>query len=419
MKKILNNTFFKSIITLTTGSVLAQLISFVAAPIMTRLYSTDEIGLYTLILTSVTMFGGVLCGRYDISIVTSKKEDDVFSLIKLSFFISVISSIVISLGFFIYYYNVDNSDVPYFLVVGFIFVLLFTTGINNILISFNNRNKEYKLMTSVQVVRTFGKEFSMTSLGLLNTGSIGLLISQIIGQILGLNRQSKSLKKYITKILSVSKTNMLKVAKLYIKQPLYSVPAIFANNFSYSSINLFVGYLFGLTTLGYYAISFKILGLPLGVISNNVSKVFLEKASREYDATNQYKSTFLKTSFFLLLIAIPMVICMIILAPPVFRWLFGEGWEVSGQYVKILAPMFGIRFIVSPLTIGMIISNKQKFELLIQILFMLISVIGFVITLFANFTIEQYLLFISISFSIVYILYYLLLLKFSRNTLNI
>ena len=57
IKKIIGNSFFRSIATLMSGTIIAQVISFAISPLMTRLYSEEQIGEYTLLLTAVTMFG--------------------------------------------------------------------------------------------------------------------------------------------------------------------------------------------------------------------------------------------------------------------------------------------------------------------------------------------------------------------------
>nr|WP_315362835.1 oligosaccharide flippase family protein [Cytobacillus firmus] len=413
MNRLVRSNFIKSITVLTSGSIIAQIITLIASPVMTRLYTPDEIGMYTLIITVISMFSGVICGRYDMAIVSEKSEENVFALIKLSFLISLCSSIFVSLGFSLYYEKFNTGNQSYMFL--FVFVLLLTAGIGLILNAFNNRNKEYNLMTTVLVFRTFMQNITMIVFGLIKVGSIGLILSQLIGQVFGLRKQGRAINKYLGEIKSISKNKLLLVAKLHFKQPIYSVPAIFANSFSYSSINFFVGHLFGLTNLAYYFMSYRILGMPLTVISNNVSRVFFQEASREFDMSYQYKKTFLKTSIFLTIIAIPMVICMYFLAPPLFEWFFGEGWGEAGVFVKILAPMFGIRFIVSPLTTGMIISGKQSFEFAIQILFLIFSIFGYIVVLIAKLTIYQYLTFISIAFSLVYIVYYLILYRYSAK----
>lgn len=413
MKIIKKTSFLNSILTLISGAIIAQIITFAAAPIMTRLYSSEDIGLYTLIISFVTTFGAVICGRYEMLIITAKSEFEIYTLIKLSTWLLIIVSVIASILFSIYFVITNDTLDNILLYSSFVFILLVLTGLSNILISYNNRNKEYGLISRVQVIRTLTKESFMIIMGILWSNGISILLSQIIGIAVGLRKQAEKLKGNFKNILKVANTDIVKSAKKNYRQPLYSVPAIFVNNLSYASLNFIIGFTFGLSTLGFYALAFRILGMPINIIGNNVSRVYFEKANNEYIKKKKYKKTFLMTSLLLFTFSIPMVMGLVYLSPLVFGLLFGDEWKVAGEYISILAPLFGIRFIVSALSTGMIISNKQNAEFIINILFLVASITVTIFTLNMDFSIEKFLILITASYSIVYVLYYVYLYKFS------
>lgn len=412
LKKIGNNTFFRSIATLMSGTIFAQIISFCISPLMTRLYTEEQIGEYTLLLTVVTMFGAVICGRYDMAIVGEKKEKNMYALIKLSFVLTVILSVLVGIGYTVYFHVSESTTMPVIEIFFWNLVFLFCTGILNILHSYNNRYREYKKMATASVAKEIGKGTALVCFGFLNFGTFGLLISYLLSSVLELWQQMKRLKNNFRSLLSVTREEMWQVAKEYKEQPLFSVPAGFANSFSYSVINLFINALFGPVTLAYYSMSYRMLGVPLSLISGSTSKAYYEKAAREYDASGKFNKTFIQTSLFLLVCAIPMTAGLMLLAPWAFELFFGDGWGISGVYVRYLAPMFGFRLIVSPLTPTMIIAHKQKVELLFQISFIVASVTAYIIGRLTN-SIEIFLLSITVLFAVVYILYYLYMLKLS------
>lgn len=414
MKRMLNNSFLKSILTLSSGTIIGQIITFVAAPILTRLYSPEEIGLYTILITVVNMFGGVIVGRYDMAIVSEKEEENVYSLIKLSIWLSIFSSLIIGLFYSIYYTAANTQNIYFVLFFISVTLLLFLSGIELIITSYNNRMNQYKKISTGAIYQAFGKELTIILFGLVNPTSIGLTISQIIGKFLNIFKQATNLKYIQKRLKTIKFSNMKIVAKKYKNQLFFSTPALFANSFSYSSINLFIENLFGASVLGFYSISYRVLGIPLTLISNNVSKVYYREASIEFNSKGSYRKTLLKTTLLLTVVAIPVVMGLIILSPLVFGWFFGEEWSVAGSYVQILAPMFGIRLIVSPLTSGVIISKKQAYELTMQSVFIVISLVVFISVRMLNLPVEIYLRLISIGFSIVYIAYYILLFKLSE-----
>jgi O-antigen/teichoic acid export membrane protein len=414
MKNPFKNSLLKSVTILLSGSVIAQLLSILCSPIMTRLYTEEQIGEYTLLLTAISMFGTVLCGRYDQSIVSESNERRVYALVKLCLILSVVTSLAIGVGYTAYFVYNGETTLPWWEVFLWITVLLVLTGVGYAISAYNNRFKQYKLMASVHVVRTVGKEVSMIGLGALKTGARGLLVSQVLSVGLGLNRQARDLKQNAQKLRSVTAADIKEAAKVHIRQPLFSVPASFANNYSYSVLNLFINELYGAATLAHYSMSFRILGLPLGLISVNVSKAFFEKASREYDETGKCRKTFLQTSGMLLVVAIPMVALLMLLAPWAFEWFFGEGWGQAGVYVQCLAPLFGLRLVVGTLAPTMIICGKQAVELILQGSFFLCAYVARFLC--GGRSTEEFLICVAALYAVVYVVFYLIMLKASNST---
>lgn len=408
MRKIMNfikSNFIRSTLMLMSGTVVAQIMAVCISPIMTRLYSEAEIGEYTLILTAASMFGAVICLRYDMSIVPENDEKIVLSLIKLSVYITTIFSLLVGVGYSLYCSFKDNMLMSSISIAVWVFLILFLTGLGNILVAYNNRSRDYKLISSVNIIRELGRDFTTVVFGICKLGTLGLLISQVVSVFLGLNRQAKSLREEAVVWKNIKYRDIMEAARKHKSQPLYSVPGIFVNNFSYSVINIFVSSLFGLKELAYYSMSFRMLGLPLALISTNMSRVYFEKASREYNEKGNFRVSFLMTTLILVIIAIPMVIFLMLFAPKLFGVFFGGDWEIAGLYVRILSPMFGVRLIVSALSPTMIIVNKQKLEFLIQSIF-LIFVFAIYIVVKDKTSIFGFLRCISIIFTIIYIVYY-------------
>ncbi|MCS0670394.1 lipopolysaccharide biosynthesis protein [Cytobacillus firmus] len=413
INKYKNDGFSNAVITLISGSLLAQVITMLAAPLLTRIYSPKELGVYALILTAESLFGSIICGRYDVSIVSEPSKNKIYPLIKLSLLITIIFSFVATIGYGFFYFILKEEYRSYSYAVIFIFIMLVLNGLLRILEAYNNRYKEYKVMSSVYVLKTSFQNFGAIMLGYTKFGVLGLLFSHTVGMLAGLRKQSTTLRPHFKEIWASSMHEMKVVMKNHYRLPLFSAPALFANRFSYASIFLFIESLFGLAILGYYSISYKVLGLPLTVMSNNVAKVFYQEASREYDETGKFVKSFKRTSSLLVLIAVPMVIVLYLLAPIAFEIVFGPGWSEAGVYVQILAPMFGIRFIVNTVAYGLQVVKKQHLELGLQLLFTLGSVCCYVISKLLDFNINQFLMTLTFVFSVIYIIYYFSVMKYA------
>ncbi|MBD8013369.1 lipopolysaccharide biosynthesis protein [Planococcus wigleyi] len=402
----------RAIITLASGSLIAQLITILVAPLLTRIYTPEELGMYALILTAESLLGGIICARYDVSIVSEPNEKNVFPLIKLSILITIVFSTLATIAYGIYFSYFAKEGYGLYLLI-FLFLMLIINGLLRVLEAYNNRMKDYKTISSVYVAKTFTQNIGTVILGLLHFSVYGMLFAHVTGMLAGLKKQAKSILPSVKDLYLINSTRLKEVMKMHYRLPLYSAPAQFANRFSYTSIFFFIEFLFGLGTLGFYSISNKALGLPLSVMSNNISKVFFEEASREYDETGKFKKSFNKTSLLLITLAIPMVIIIYLFSPSIFKFAFGNSWIEAGVYVQILAPMFGIRFVVNTVIYGLQIAKKQNLELIIQCLFIIASIGSFGLSRIYSYDIYQYLSAVSISFSIVYIIYYLFVAKYA------
>ncbi|WP_419961133.1 lipopolysaccharide biosynthesis protein [Psychrobacillus sp. BM2] len=414
-KSILNSEQNRPITQLITGASLAQAITIIVSPISTRLYSPEELGIYTLLLTVISLFGPIICGKYDLSIVSAKDEKEAMEIAVASIVFSILLTILITIAYSFYLSSKPNITNKVGIYAYVVILLLLINSLSNVLTSYNNRHKEYKTISSVYVIRTTVQNIGLVSLGLLKLGVIGLLISQLLGSISGFKKQSSKLIENASLLKQVDIKGVKKALINYKNQPLFSMPAHFIGTFSYSIINLFITGLFGLNVFGYYSMAYRMLGLPLSLISMNISKVFFQRATDEMNETGNFFNTLKKITIILSIISVPMIIVLMFLGPNLFELVFGDGWGTAGGYVRILAPMYGIRLVVSALTPALIVAGKQKLEMKIQALFIPCSVIAYVTCKFSNYEIEIFLKIISLTYSIIYIIFFAFIYKLSKK----
>lgn len=410
INQIFKSNFFTSIGLLAFGSILAQVVCFFLLPLITRIYSPEEFAVFTYILSVAAIFMGIINCRYDLIIVKVRTDREVFSLIKGALIIGTLCSFFISLvGGFLF---VRKNGFQWYHALYLLFFLL-SYAIINVLSAYNNRRQEYKILSLVNLIRPVSQNLGALFLGFLHLSTNGLLISYIIGQALGVSKQSQSLKGKWNSIWKMPNSVVWSNLKEHKSQLYFSTPAQLVNSLSYSSLTIIIEALFGLSVLGFYSLSVRLLGLPLTLISGNVSKIFYERAAREYEVYGSYRKTLKKTLVFLLLLAIPMVLGMMTFIPNFCGYFLGETWRTAGDYIFVLSPMFGIRFIVSALSPALIIVNKQKKEFYFQMIFILFVVLSFLLNHVLDGDIDCFLTLISVFFSVAYILYFVEIVRYS------
>lgn len=332
---------------------------------MTRLFSVEDIGFYTLFISFAAIFTAVLNLRYDMAIV-SCREGEVFPLIKGCIFIGVLLSVIATTIYYIYLIMQGILAVRMWTIPCF-GILCIANSLSNILTSYNNRNQEYKIISSVYVIRNVIQNIAPLLLAFFSNDVLWLVIPYVIGQLFGLRRQSMSLRGKWRAILKTQRSDVLKPFISNRGYALYSTPAMLANSISYSSVTIALEALFSTTVVGYYSLTTRILGLPISLVGGNIAKVVFQESSDEYSKTGRFQDAFIRAAKLLILVAVVSFILIIFLAKPACTLFFGPTWEKAGEYIQLLAPMFSFQLVCTALSPGLLVSHKQSIELVFQV----------------------------------------------------
>lgn len=404
IRSILEKSEFKSIAVLSSGVILAQMISFLVQPVAARLFGQEDFGIIALIVSLVSIMTPIVTMQYHMSIVNASSDGEADAITKVAILINIFTNILFAAGLFIY--NRLNPK-TYEQAGGWIYtsiIFLFLSGMTNIIESYNNRYKEYKLMSVQALYRSAAAGVSKIVLGLLRCGFPGLLISQFIGCICGLKRQAQRMIDNRSEIRAVKRAEMIRVARKFSNQPLFSLPGIFISNFSYSILPILLNSLYSTEEVGIYFLGMNMLGIPLNLVTNNVARVFFVNASKEKEDTGKFEVTFKNTFWLLTIISVFGFTLLWFIAEPVFRIVFGTQWEKSGSYVKLLIPLYSVRFVVSALMYGFIISERQLLKCVLQCHFLVQVLCVYLSALKFHYKIEEFLTQISWSYAATYLI---------------
>ncbi|MDQ0206988.1 lipopolysaccharide biosynthesis protein [Alkalicoccobacillus murimartini] len=414
--KIFKVSGMRQIITLGTGVLMAQIITILTQPVITRIYSPSEIGLLAIVISTVTMLVPVVTMQYHLAIVSARKNSSANSIIILCGLILILMSIIL-IPLLISY----NRFFPttFSLIGNWFFIiipLVFLGGLRNILDSYNNRFEQYKLMSKVTFRKSIVLNFSKILTGLFGLGYIGLIMSQVLSEITGIKSQSRFLRSNIKNFKNIDILEVKKVAIDFKVQPFFSLPGVFATSFSFMILPILIGELFSITETGYFHMGIILLTLPLTLISSNVAKVFFKKATFEKNEKGNFYNTFKSYLTILSLLSLIGFVFLWFTVEDLFALFLGSEWMISGEYVKILIPMFAIRFITTSMMHGFIISGKQLLKLMLQLLFVVSAICIYFISSNMNLPIEIFLKLINDIYLIIYVILLFVLYKTSKKS---
>jgi O-antigen/teichoic acid export membrane protein len=352
-----------------TGTTIAQAIPIAISPILTRIYTPKDFGVFALFIAIASIFGSIANGRYELAIMLPKKDEDAINIFALGFIItSTISFILLVLVilFHDYFINLlNNKEIEVWLY--FIPIAVFFTGIFNILNYFNNRKKYYKDIASATITKSIILAITQLSVGFLKSGVTGLISGQILSQIFANMRLFKNIIKDKLLLSKISKVKIIALAKRYKDFPKFSMWAVLANTLAKNLTNILISSFYSVATLGFYSLVQRVLGIPSSLIGNSIGQVFFQEATKEKQKMGNAVNIFNRTIKKLIIIGVPSFGILLFIIEDLFAFVFGKEWRMAGIYAQILIPFYLIRFIVSPVSVINQIYLKNKLGLYWQL----------------------------------------------------
>lgn len=397
-------SYNRSLFTLLTGSIAAQALPIIASPALTRIYSPEDIGILAIYVSIITIIGSIITGKYEIAIINEEKEEDSITLLLVSFIFLIIMSVMYAILIIIFHHSlIKLLGIPELSLWLYLSpVVVFFIGLFNILTHVNIRKENYKIISQSTFYKSAIAVTIQLLFGLINS-SVNILVSgQFFSYMISNINLAKSILVDRIKIRRTRTSDIWHLMKQNKKFPLYTAPGIFVNGFSQNVNNFYISFSFNTTQLGYYSMVQRTLGLPLTIMSSAFSQIFMKEANKEKAEVGKCLNTFIYTFKRLCIISIILFIIVYLIIDSVVIFAFGEKWILVAQYIKILSPLFAIKFVSSTLSVIMNICNKQKEFFAINVLVFLVTFSTIMLSYYINSSFVELLIYQNVTLSLVY-----------------
>ncbi|MCT7506065.1 oligosaccharide flippase family protein [Aliarcobacter cryaerophilus] len=414
--------FSRNVLTLMTGTTIAQAIPIAISPILTRIYAPEDFGVFALFIAITAIFGTIANARYELAIMLPKKDEDAINIFALGFIITCFISLILLILVVIFnsYFTklLGKEEISFWLY--FVPITVFFSGLFNILNYFNNRKKNYKDLRNATILKSIILAIIQLSVGFVKAGASGLISGIIISNMFANLKLIRNILKNKILISKISKVKIIALAKRYKDFPKHSmIPSLF-DNLSLQLPSLIIPKIFTYSISGYFFFANRIVNLPVSLISASIAQVYLQKISENKNKGIETFSIFINTIKKLFSIALPITIIGYIISPYIFTLLFGEEWRISGEIAQYLFLIFLIRFCVSPMSSSFIPAMELKKAAFWQYLYFISSILLFIISFYLELELKVFLLFYVVHEYVLYGIYmYLIILSVKKIDINI
>lgn len=359
----------RSIITVLSGTVIAQLISLAALPFLSRVYSAEDFGGFQVYVSILNILLIVVAFRFEVALLSAHEERSYSLLLRLTSRLSLITS-GIALIAVLAFGPVLNERLPELGSLIYVFpAAMLVAGLLQMMTYLPLRNRDYRLAARVRVVQALSYVAGSAAFAFLPLSGLGLQLGDLIGRIgafitIGLGTP-KSVSDAVGKI-SVAEARG--IATRYREYPILMFPGTLLSALVAAMAPLaFLG-LFGLEAAGQYALVERFILMPVGLLAAAVAQVFTGDFAKSFrDDTVNLHSVFRRTVLSLLAIGIVPCLAGYILAPFAVPLVFGEQWQLAGQLCSIAMGIALVSFVAAPLHMVLVICGQSRLQLVWEI----------------------------------------------------
>jgi O-antigen/teichoic acid export membrane protein len=382
-EKLKANTFYKNIALVASGNITAKLITILLTPVITRIYSPADYGIYNVFMSIIGITGALATLRYSVTIPVARDEKLADNLLKLCFIITITLSLlwllfILLFGNFISI-HLESEGLKSFLWL--IPIVFFGKGIYEALNNWAVRYRDFKLITRTKLTQSVSSSIVKIGLGLLNIKPLGLLIGHIVNETAGVaNIFSKLIKTRPQFFNELSLPEIKSAAIRYKRFPLVQSWSQLLLSAGAQLPILLLGFYYGAGVVGVFGLANTMIRLPMDLVGQSVSQVYFGEISK-FGKENPRKIYNLTLTLIkrLLQVGIIPIALIAILGPWIFSLVFGAEWYDAGFYARLLSIYALFAFLSAPVANIFNVYERMDIQLSLNIFRVVLVILVFVI----------------------------------------
>jgi O-antigen/teichoic acid export membrane protein len=375
--------YFNDVMLLVSGTTASQIIIVLSYPFITRLFSPEDFGILAVFTSVVGVIAVVICLRYDAAIMLPASDEDAANLLAGSIGIATVISILSIpaiwwLGPTVASWLNQPTLAKYLWLVP---PVLFFGGMGTghpALNAWALRKKRYAIIASTRVA-----DSTITAAGQLGAGWTGFATA---GSLIGATLIGATVSPLVLGVQiwrkygdmfrkNVSLQNIIDNLKRYYKFPVYSTGSTLLNTVSWQIPSFMLAIFFSADIVGFYALGFRILQLPMSLVGTAIGQVFFQRSAEAYK--EGHLASVVDEAFHrLVLLGLFPMLTLTLVGKAFAVIFFGEAWAEAGVYTQILGIWAFFWFISTPLSNLFYILEKQEFLLRINILLLVTRLVS-------------------------------------------
>ncbi|WP_182142385.1 oligosaccharide flippase family protein [Schaalia sp. JY-X169] len=356
----------KGFLKLISGSIGARLISLIALPILSRLYSPDDYGYVTFVTALATIAVPVVTLRLESAAMLPREEEEVSSLARSALVSSIVLAPLYGLALWALSYLKVGDLWRYEYAYAWVVLLTLASAWFAVVSQLALRQKLYGEVAKRSLYQSGASAGVQLAFGFVRPTAFGLMTGQLAGSLVGIGAIFKRVRHYFRRPnRGVTKRTLWK----YRQFPTWFTFSVFMNEVGLKAPVLLVGMVYGASATGQLGMAERLLGIPLALIATSVSSLVSAEFS-EMVRTDipRFAPTYLKMSAWLALPAVAITVFFVSVGPWFTSTFLGSSWAGTASLVQIMAIVYSLRLVASPLSGVLLVLQRARLTVMLDVL---------------------------------------------------
>lgn len=352
-----------------SGNMASQLIPFLLAPVLARIYSPEAFGVLANFMAIVGVIGIIATARLELAIPLPDRHERAQDIAFTGAFATLlIGFLSLALPFFseqVGHFYKDSQLADQLWMAPVAIVSIGILGLSN---NWSLRQSRFRSISVGKVVQSLANNGLAAVLGYIGWGIEGLITGWLISQFLNILVLLAGVDRKINRNdfgMSTVKSTVDEYRDFPLINSLHAFTDLFVSQFLLFWI---ISTQYGQKELGFFALMHRYVRAPIVVVTSSVSQLFYVEAGKALNKGTSALPFFFRTIRTTFLFSIPFTAILLFFGPTIFGWYLGEEWRTAGEYARCISPMLLLMFLVSPVSGTPILVKKQKTAFLFSVI---------------------------------------------------
>ncbi len=389
MRKIIKDSA-----TLIGGNVWAQAVGLLGYLLLTRLYTPEQFGLFTIFYSYIEVLIILGTGKYEMAVVRADNDREAAATaqfaLRLNTWVSLVLVTIVSMLMLL---DVMPDKIR---TLGWVSMLIplmvFCCGSSRVYAAlFNRFNRFGTIAASEMVTATSGLLFKAL-FGVLQKGAAvlakacgvaGLPLGTVLGQMAGnLNYRLRLRRLPLPHHIARSERQI--AAGKHRRFPLYTMPKDWVNSFSCNLPTLWLALYFDDAVVGFFALAFTFCIRPANLLNSAFERIFYTRTLERVRRQQPVWPMLIRFVMGISAVSFLVLLAVFLFAEPLFGFCFGNRWTGCGYYVRSLLPWVFVSLSSTSLSFVASVFDKQRTEFLFFIVLLLLRVTAMAVGIYCN-----------------------------------